>query len=84
MSKSRKQMAETNLMMMNPPSAGDDLSIPRSAVTHRHGAGFSQGSRGDGVTCSTTAEAPVSQRPSRFYSKDCKGQREQSDNLTGF
>lgn len=38
-------------MMMNPPSAGDDLGLPCGTVTNRHGAGFSQGPRGDGVTC---------------------------------
>lgn len=43
-------------MMMNPPSAGDDLGIPRGAVANGHGAGFRQGSRRDGVTWSRTVE----------------------------
>lgn len=56
MIKSYQQTTETHLMMMNPPGAGDDLGVPCGAVTHCHGAGFRQGSRGDGVPCSTTAE----------------------------
>jgi len=39
-------------MMVNPPSTGDDLGIPGSAVAHRHGAGFGQGTRRDGDACS--------------------------------
>lgn len=43
-------------MMMDPPSAGDDLGVPGSAVTHSHRAGLSQRARRDGVTWSRTTE----------------------------
>lgn len=59
-------------MMMNPPGAGDDFSVPCSAVAHRHGAGFSQGLGRDGVTC--RAEAAVHLKATRgLHSQECKG-----------
>lgn len=39
----------THLMMVDPPSAGDDLGIPGSTVAYRHGARLGQRARGDGT-----------------------------------
>lgn len=46
----------THLMMMDPPSAGDDLGIPSSTVAHSHSAGLRQCTRRDGITWSRGAE----------------------------